>query len=150
MSIMRILVAVDGSPSSDVTLDEIGRRVWPSEVEFKVVTVARPLTTVGTEMWAVPPESRDAVARAVRETGERVLEAARAKLDGAGLRVSAELLWGLPAHAVVEEAERWGANLVVVGSHGYGAVKRFLLGSVSHAIALHAPCSVEVVRAVGE
>ena len=48
---------------------------------------------------------------------------------------------------IVEEAERWGADLILVGSHGYGSVKRFMLGSVSQAVATHAPCSVEIVRA---
>ena len=40
----------------------------------------------------------------------------------------------------------WGADLVVLGTHGHGPAGRFLLGSVAHSVALHAPCSVEVVR----
>jgi nucleotide-binding universal stress UspA family protein len=47
---------------------------------------------------------------------------------------------------ILEEAERWQADLIVVGSHGFGPVKRRLLGSVSQAIALHAHYSVEIVR----
>jgi nucleotide-binding universal stress UspA family protein len=46
----------------------------------------------------------------------------------------------------VEEAERWGADLIVLGSHGHGATMRMRLGSVSHRVVLHAPCSVEVIR----
>jgi nucleotide-binding universal stress UspA family protein len=47
---------------------------------------------------------------------------------------------------ILQEAERLGADLIVVGSHGHGAVAGFLLGSVSQAVALHAKCSVEIVR----
>jgi nucleotide-binding universal stress UspA family protein len=60
--------------------------------------------------------------------------------------VSTEVLRGSPKHAIIEEAERWGADLIVVGSHGYSALERFLLGSVSQSIAHHAKCSVEIVR----
>lgn len=47
---------------------------------------------------------------------------------------------------ILEEAEAFGADLIVVGSHGHGMLERFLLGSVSQAVALHASCSVEIVR----
>ncbi|MFV7236591.1 universal stress protein [Flavobacterium sp. ZB4R12] len=36
--------------------------------------------------------------------------------------------------------------MIIVGSHGYGAIERFILGSVAHSVALHAKCSVEIVR----
>jgi nucleotide-binding universal stress UspA family protein len=47
---------------------------------------------------------------------------------------------------ILKEASRWQADLILLGCHGYGNVKRFLLGSVSQAVALHAPCSVQIVR----
>jgi nucleotide-binding universal stress UspA family protein len=47
---------------------------------------------------------------------------------------------------ILDEAESWGADLIVVGSHGYRAWERFLLGSVSQSVVSHAKCSVEVVR----
>jgi len=48
--------------------------------------------------------------------------------------------------AITEEADRWQADLIVLGSHGYGAWHRFLLGWVSQVVVSHAKCSVEVVR----
>lgn len=81
--------------------------------------------------------SRD-VDKAAKEIGERAPD----------LQVAAEALEGSPKKMIVEEAERWGADLIIVGSHGYGPVKRFLLGSVAQAVVLHAPCSVEVVRSL--
>ena len=53
---------------------------------------------------------------------------------------------GDPRSAIVDEADEWRADLIVVGSHGRTGVKRWLLGSVAQAIVGHAPCSVEVVR----
>jgi nucleotide-binding universal stress UspA family protein len=63
-----------------------------------------------------------------------------------GLQIETAVIEGEPKVVIIEEAERWGADLIVVGCHGYGPVKRFLLGSVSLAVAVHAPCSVEIVR----
>ncbi|HKG22127.1 MAG TPA: universal stress protein, partial [Blastocatellia bacterium] len=53
---------------------------------------------------------------------------------------------GHPRYLITDEAERWGADLIVVGSHGYQGLTRLLLGSVSQAVASHAKCSVEIVR----
>ena len=53
---------------------------------------------------------------------------------------------GFPKQIILDEAEGWGADLIVVGSHGRGLMGRFLLGSVSQAVALNARCSVEIVR----
>jgi nucleotide-binding universal stress UspA family protein len=47
---------------------------------------------------------------------------------------------------ILEQSEAFGADLIVVGSHGLGNFERFLLGSVAQAVALHAKCSVEIVR----
>ena len=57
---------------------------------------------------------------------------------------------GEPGPAVVEEAKEWGADLVVVGSRGHGALRRLLEGSVSHYVVDHSPCPVEVIHSQGE
>ncbi|MDX2052610.1 MAG: universal stress protein [Polyangiaceae bacterium] len=58
--------------------------------------------------------------------------------------------FGDPADRLVEIAKEVGANLIVVGTHGKGAVEQMLLGSVSQKVLRHAPCSVLVVRAEPE
>jgi nucleotide-binding universal stress UspA family protein len=52
----------------------------------------------------------------------------------------------MPKELILKEASDWGAHLIVLGSHGRRGLDRLLLGSVSEAIAAHAPCSVEVIR----
>jgi len=78
-----------------------------------------------------------------------VLSAAADKLAASlnqSVQVTQEILSGSPRSAIAEEADRWQADLIVMGSHGYGAWHRFLLGSVSQAVVSRAQCSVEVVR----
>jgi nucleotide-binding universal stress UspA family protein len=60
--------------------------------------------------------------------------------------VTTVILTGSPKRAIVEDAEEWGADLVVLGSHGLRTWERMLLGSVSQTVSAHARCSVEIVR----
>src|SRR4030095_5369149 len=68
------------------------------------------------------------------------------EIAGARTEVTAKTLKGDPTIAIPEEAERCGADLIVVGTHGYNALERLWLGSVSRAVASHAKCSVEIAR----
>jgi nucleotide-binding universal stress UspA family protein len=67
-------------------------------------------------------------------------------LASAGLEASGEVLSGNPREIILNDAKKWNADLIVVGSHGRRGFKRFLLGSVSEAVAMNAHCSVVVVR----
>jgi nucleotide-binding universal stress UspA family protein len=67
-------------------------------------------------------------------------------LASAGLKATVAVLSGNPKEVILEESKKWNADLIVVGSHGRHGFKRFLLGSVSEAVAMNAHCSVVVVR----
>jgi nucleotide-binding universal stress UspA family protein len=73
---------------------------------------------------------------------------ARQILSSTALNVSESIsvLLDTPKAIILDEAARWGADVIVLGSHGHRGVDRFLLGSVSEAVAMHAGCSVEVIR----
>jgi len=145
---MRILLAIDGSPGSEAAIDEVCRRPWPPDSEIRVIMVISPLESMLMKGAAqYPPTYDDIFEHQSLETARHLSEIADAIKERApGFQVTPVLREGRPREAILEEAERWGADLIIVGSHGYGPLKRFFLGSVSLAIALHAPCSVEIVR----
>jgi len=146
---MKILLAIDGSTYSDAAVDEIARRPWPADSEVKIISVVEPTFEPGTEPWALPPDYFDEIEKAEHDRALANVEGALSKLRvGAdkSLKLTTSVLTGMPKRLILDEAEAWGADLIVVGSHGYGAWERFLLGSISNAVATHAKCSVEIVR----
>ena len=146
---MKILLAVDGSPCSDVAVEEVARRPWPQGSTVKVLTVVEntPAVPLTPEAWALPPNYFEELDGALRQQGRNIVEHALQKLkSNKTVLTDAILAPGSPRPTILDEAEDWGADLIVMGSHGYGALKRFLLGSVSQAVVSHAKCSVEVVR----
>ena len=86
-------------------------------------------------------------AAAMKRT-EDAIDSARKTLEAAGLTTSESIsvLVATPKEIILQEAAEWGADLIVVGSHGHGGLDRFLLGSTSETVATHAACSVEVIR----
>jgi len=103
---------------------------------------------VGMEPWAASADYFEQVENSVRAAARAVIEKALLKLKiiEDSLTISSEIIQGAPRQTIVEEAERWHANLIVMGSRGLGAWNRLLLGSVSSAVVHHAKCSVEIVR----
>jgi nucleotide-binding universal stress UspA family protein len=146
---MKILLAVDGSQFSQAAVEEVIQRPWPSGTEVRVLSVVHPFPYIPLlDPGFVGPAAHYDALNQERERASRDVEKAAKEIreKAPDLKVAVEALEGSPKKVIVEEAERWGADLIVLGSHGYGAVKRFLLGSVAHAVVLHTPCSVEIVR----
>jgi nucleotide-binding universal stress UspA family protein len=148
---MRILVAYDGSPAADAAIEHVSQRPWPEGTLVRVVTVLEtpmfyPLAN-GIEVY--PPLS-EKVRQAMRENAYKSVQAAVERLKAKpGIQSSYELREGDVKRALLEAIREWGADLVIVGSHGKGAIGRLFLGSVSHALVTHAPCNVEVIRPSG-
>ena len=146
---MKILLAIDGSPCSEAAVEEVGRRPWPEGSAMKVLTSVELPTPPTPEGWALPANYFEQMDAALREQAQNVINRAvaklKAKLDKT-ISLDAKILPGPPKNVILDEAETWGADLIVVGSHGYSAWQRLLLGSVSQTVVSHAKCSVEVVR----
>jgi len=147
---MKILVATDGSPSSAAAGAAVAARPWPKGTEVEVLTVIHTAVPfILDPAYVIAFIHIDHLEKA-RTRAPEIAESAASQLRLAGLKVTTQVLEGPPKRLIVEEAERYGADLVVLGTHGYGPTGRFLLGSVAHAVVLHAPCSVEVVRTARE
>jgi nucleotide-binding universal stress UspA family protein len=140
---LRLLVGVDGSPSSEAALNAMLQREWPPATEVRLVTA----------LWTIPPVTTHQpigpVTAWVMEENARVraaVDTAVAQCRAAGLQVEAILKDDVPQKLLLEEAETWDADCIFVGAHGMNVLERFMIGSVSSAIASRAHCSVEVVR----
>ena len=147
---MKILLATDGSEYSLVAVEEIASRKFPSGSEVRIVSAfeGNGLTLSGqAPMGAVTGAYAEVDALAQKLAEEAVKVASEyIKEKNVALSVTTKVFNASAKQAILTEAEAFEADLIVVGSQGKGALSRFLLGSVSQAVALHAPCSVEIVR----
>lgn len=147
---MKILLAADGSEFGDAAAASVAHRPWPANTEVKIVSVIEPFQTYMVEGWAVTDALLEGMYQSARAQASDAIEKAMAYFESAentDLQISKEILKGTPRNAILEAAEAWAADLIVLGSHGYTGLKRVLLGSVSQVVASHAKCSVEIVRA---
>ena len=145
---VRVVIGVDGSPGSKAAVSAVANRVWPRDSEAMLVVVDDPLVPeyVGS---LVPP-----LAKMIEEDRleERIWAGDIAKecveiLHKAEISVTDMLREGDPKHELPKIAEEWGADCIFVGSTGFSnRFERFVLGSVSAAVAARSHCSVEVVR----
>jgi nucleotide-binding universal stress UspA family protein len=150
VSTMKILLAVDGSPFSDVAVKEVAGRPWPPGSGVKILGCVHKHAPEIVDPMLIGYAAYQEVLEAERKRMHQVVGKAAEMLRerDSALKIETEVLNGSPKERILDVAKAWRANLIVVGSHGYGAVKKFLLGSVSQAVASHARCSVEIVRAL--
>ena len=148
---MKILLAIDGSASSIAAVQEVAHCPLP---EGSAVTV---LYTIHSRLPVIPdfPPWAVTIAAAhgesIREQTRRapdVLEAAAQHLRAhqPHTTVLTKTVEGVPKREIVREAATWGADRIVLGSHGCGRVKRTILGATAAAVAAAAPCTVEIAR----
>ncbi len=145
---MKILLAVDGSVFSDAAVASLAKRPWPADSEVKIISVMEPFQPYMTEVWSLPADFWEEMDKSAKQQANDALDKAVEMFNSAEstLVIHTEIAKGNPKSVIVDEAEKWGADLIVLGSHGYTGLKRMFLGSVSQAVASHAKCSVEIVR----
>jgi nucleotide-binding universal stress UspA family protein len=134
---MKILVACDGSEAAGHALTRAGQ-VALRDGEVTVISVV-PLQASG------PRSAGPIISGDVEEHGRELKEAV-AKLKEMGVEAQTIEAVGHPAESIVDEAERGGFELIVVGHRGLHGVARFLLGSTATRVVTHAHCDVLVVR----
>lgn len=134
---MRVLIGVDNSSFSQAAVISVADRLWKSGTQVKVVSA------IDTPMYDGLREENNHY-EVARKAVDRAIETLRQSQNQ--FELSGDIIEGAAKEVLLDEAEKWGADLIVVGSHGRRGLNRFLLGSVSQAVAMHANCSVEIVR----
>ena len=144
----RILVPFDGSATSTKGLDEAINLAKLTGARLRLIHMADELDfATGFETSAV--YARDVIPQ-MKETGERILDEGATRAAAAGVEVETFLFERIAtrlAELVAEQAKAWGADLVVIGTHGRRGVGRLLLGSDAEQIVRMAPVPVLLVRA---
>ncbi len=140
---MKILLAIDDSKFSEAAVKNLVEHFGPQGTEIRVLHVVEPVAFSEPPQMAAGyyPEVVDLMP-AARALAERV----GAILSAAGFKVTTAAAAGDARSLILENAAEWPADLIVLGSHGRKGLQRFLLGSVSEAVAHHASCSVYIVR----
>ncbi len=146
---MRVLLATDGSESSQLAAQSIAQRPWPAGTEVRILSVVEFMLPA----WQTlePPvdtaEMESLREQAMKRTQDAIMSAGQLISD-AGWKISesVSVLIAPPKEVILDEAAAWDADLIVLGSHGHRGITRFLLGGVSDAVATQAKCTVEIIR----
>lgn len=144
----RIIIGFDGTRGSQAAVNSVASRNWSKGSEVYLITVSDVITPTAVGQFIQPVVEWT---KTETEIERNLLEKAASEhlkiLTDKGLKTSLQIEQGNPKEVLVREAERRQADSIFVGANRYGSrVERFLLGSVSAAVAQRAHCSVEVVR----
>jgi nucleotide-binding universal stress UspA family protein len=150
---MKLLLATDGSDCSLAAARSVAARPWPEGTEVRVLSVVEyhlPFLQATLEPSFINPSAIEKLREEAMQRAQNAIQTAEEIVAAAGLKTSEALsvLVDGPQQVILDEAKRWGADLMVVGSHGHRGINRLLLGSISEAVAMHAECSVELIRPV--
>jgi len=146
---MRILLAIDGSPAADRARDLVAALPWRENGQVRIVSVAPTRPELEGVPWTMAATADDdmiedevlRIHRDALDAAEREISCARSDVA-----IEAVLVRGRPGTVIVDQACELGADLIVVGHRGMGRWESMLLGSVSAEVVDHAPCPVLVAR----
>ena len=139
-----ILIAVDGSPSSEEAVDFGLELAADDGAGVTFVHVAQAVDVLPGGGFGITAS----VPHELTEADEASLDAAREQAELHGVSAHTRLLKGDPADEIVAYADTIDADLIVVGSRGHGALASALLGSVSRGVLREARRPVLVVRGI--
>lgn len=145
----KVLVAADNSPYAQAALAWLKTMKWTKDTQFKLITVVSPLV----ESFESLQDAASASTLSIEHNQTIDLAASELKIMARTLgehvgadNVSTEVAEGDPRECILQTASSMQADLIVMGSHGRTGLTKLLIGSVSQALAVHANCSVAIVR----
>ncbi len=146
---MKVILATDGTYHGDAAAEMLQRIKLGKGDELLIVTVVDLSLPLAVDLYGSYLPDMTGLEKAARENASNVLDTTMEKLRSrfsSEMEIRGDILFGSPDSRIVETAEEIGADLIVMGSHGYKRWERLLLGSVSNSVVQHAHCSVLVVR----
>jgi len=147
---MRILLPIDNSRFSQEATRALIRQVKPKGTSVRVLHVIAPIPAAfAIEMAPNVPFYSEEVEKDQRKQADKLVQGATQKLRNAGFATKGIVDMGDPKETILNHASDWNADLIILGSHGLKGLGKFLMGSVSEAVARHAGCSVQIVRIRG-
>lgn len=143
---MRIVVGVDGSSSSTSSVQALAHFTPPEEL---ILVHALHLPDFNYPMITpdLRADAQEEIKAQLRQEGEAILDEARKHLPADFSQVQRVHQIGHPVDVIVETARSTRSNLIMVGARGLGPMKELILGSVSHRVLMHAPCSTMIIKA---
>ena len=150
MAYRKILVPVDGSATSKAGLREAISLAKGQGAQLQLVNVADQhyVAMMGLESSAGIGDMMEST----KSSGRAILRNAQATAKKAGVEATAvllETLTGPAADPIIKQARKWGADLIVLGTHGRRGVRRLLMGSDAEQIVRYSPVPVMLVRSSG-
>jgi len=142
---MKILLAIDDSKFSEAATQAVIQQVKPEDAEVCVLHVVETLLLMP-DFRPGTFDELQASSERFRSRGRELVSRAEQQLQAAGFRAHSIVKEGDHRAEIIDYAAQWGADLIVLGSHGWKGLDRFLMGSVAEYVARHAKCSVEIVR----
>jgi len=146
---VNVLVPLDNSPFSIKAIEWLVRQQWTKPINIKLMTVLPSLS----DLYASEPDTEKAEKmlrdhQKIKDEALAFLRQWEPQIDRSINPVKGELqiCEGSPSDEILQEAEKWPAELILMGSHGHTGFKRHVIGSVAKAVSQKARCSVEVVR----
>lgn len=141
----RILVPVDGSPTSERALQEAIRLAQQQSAQLELVHIMGDIRLMDADSYINYAEMKETIT----STGKKILAQAQTVVQQAGPAVEVKLLEARGeriASAIMEEARRWQADLIVIGTHGRTGFSRVLFGSVAEGVVRTAHIPVLLIR----
>ena len=148
---MKILLATDGSEFSKAAVEECKKYIVSGLAsEVRIVSVYEAQVPIASEPFVIASDCYQKLTDLARDRTRDILQNTRTILSEVKTETPVVITTASeladPRSFIPEEAKRWGADLIIVGSHGRGFWGRIALGSVSDSVVHTAPCSVLVVR----
>jgi nucleotide-binding universal stress UspA family protein len=137
---MKVLIAIDATPKSDIIIKEVAMRKWATDTSMCLLYVVNP-KSLASEFVDV-----ESYVEVENESAKSLIRNMAKELQQNGIETTAAIIKGRTAKTIIEYAKQWGADLLIIGSNQSRGLATFFLGNTASEVIRHAPCTVEIIK----